>query len=279
MGPDVHPGPARRSSRSSTRSLTPGAIALAWSRARWPLFLFGAGAVAIPVQATGITTTDLADVGPFSPGQWTVLVVLFVGLAAVYVLQAGIVFRVARSGRRDRAEADGAPPRCGRRRALDRGGGAVVERRWASRSSSCCSLCWWACSGRCSVADLPPRRRPGRRRGHAAARCPRCTLYTSDGLELGAWFLPGPDADARRCFVANGNGGHRGMRAPLARALGAEGLAVLLFDYRGYGGNPGSPSEAGWPSTSGAAREFLLREAHVPPTGCSTSARASARRW
>jgi hypothetical protein len=81
--------------------LTPGAIALAWSRARWPLFLFGAGAVAIPVQAIGIATTDLADVGPFSPGQWAVLVVLFLGLAAVYVLQAGIVLRVARSGRRN----------------------------------------------------------------------------------------------------------------------------------------------------------------------------------
>jgi hypothetical protein len=81
--------------------LTPGAVALACSRARWPLFLFGAGAVAIPVQATGIATTDLADVGPFSAGQWAVLVVLFVGMAAVYVLQAVVVFRVARSGRRD----------------------------------------------------------------------------------------------------------------------------------------------------------------------------------
>jgi hypothetical protein len=81
--------------------LTPGAVALAWSRARWPLFLFGAGAIAIPVQAAGIATTDLADVGPFSTGQWAVLVVLFVGLAAVYVLQSVIVFRVARSGRRD----------------------------------------------------------------------------------------------------------------------------------------------------------------------------------
>ena len=81
--------------------LAPGAVALAWSRARWPLFLFGAGAVAIPVQAAGIATTDLADVGPFSTGQWAVLAVLFVGLAAVYVLQAVIVFRVARSGRRD----------------------------------------------------------------------------------------------------------------------------------------------------------------------------------
>lgn len=78
--------------------LAPGAVALAWSRARWPLVVFGAGAVAIPVQATGIATTDLAAVGPFSPGQWAVLTLLFVAIAAVYVLQAAIVYRVARGG-------------------------------------------------------------------------------------------------------------------------------------------------------------------------------------
>jgi hypothetical protein len=82
--------------------LTPGAVALAWSPARWPLFVFGAGAVAIPIQAAGIAQTDLAAVGPLSTGQWTVLVVLFVGMAAAYAVQAVIAYRVARSGRRDR---------------------------------------------------------------------------------------------------------------------------------------------------------------------------------
>jgi hypothetical protein len=78
--------------------LTPGAIALAWSRARWPVVVFGAGAVAIPVQAAGIATTDLAAVGPFSAGQWVALVALFVAMAAVYALQAVIAYRLARSG-------------------------------------------------------------------------------------------------------------------------------------------------------------------------------------
>jgi hypothetical protein len=82
--------------------LTPGAVALAWSRARWPLVVFGLGALAIPVQAIGIATTDLEAVGPLSTGQWVVLGALFVGMAAVYVLQAAIVYRLARSGRRDR---------------------------------------------------------------------------------------------------------------------------------------------------------------------------------
>ena len=89
--------------------LAPGAVALAWSRSRWPLFVFGAGAVAIPVQATGIATTDLADVGPLSTGQWALLTVLFVGMAAVYVLQAVVVFRVARSGRRNDEREQAAP--------------------------------------------------------------------------------------------------------------------------------------------------------------------------
>jgi uncharacterized protein len=90
-------------------------------------------------------------------------------------------------------------------------------------------------------------------------------LETSDGLRLGAWFVPGRDAGAPAVLVANGNGGHRGLRAPLAAALARRGLAVLLFDYRGYGGNPGSPSEEGLARDVRAARAHLLEEAGVPP--------------
>jgi hypothetical protein len=89
-------------------------------------------------------------------------------------------------------------------------------------------------------------------------------LTTADGLTLGAWFVPGPTTDAPAVLVANGNGGHRGLRAPLARALSAAGLGVLLFDYRGYGGNPGSPGEEGLALDVRAARSYLLEEAGVP---------------
>ncbi|TFV91351.1 alpha/beta fold hydrolase [Blastococcus sp. CT_GayMR16] len=88
-------------------------------------------------------------------------------------------------------------------------------------------------------------------------------LRTADGLELAAWYLPGPSPDAPAVLVANGNGGHRGMRAPLAQRLGEAGLSVLLFDYRGYAGNPGSPSEAGLALDVRAARSFLLEDAGV----------------
>ena len=90
-------------------------------------------------------------------------------------------------------------------------------------------------------------------------------LRTADGLELAAWYVPGSAPDAMTVLVANGNGGHRGVRAPLARALSDAGLAVLLFDYRGYGGNPGSPSEDGLALDVRAARDHLVEEVGVRP--------------
>ena len=90
-------------------------------------------------------------------------------------------------------------------------------------------------------------------------------LTTSDGLHLGAWWLPAADPRAPAVLVAPGNGGARNLRAPLARSLADEGLAVLLVDYRGYGGNPGSPSEEGLTRDVRAARQWLVDRAAVDP--------------
>lgn len=91
-------------------------------------------------------------------------------------------------------------------------------------------------------------------------------LRTSDGLSLGAWFVPAEEPGrGLAVLVANGNAGDRAGRAPLARALAERGLAVLLFDYRGYGGNPGSPSEAGLARDVRAAQRFLVGEAGMSP--------------
>lgn len=92
------------------------------------------------------------------------------------------------------------------------------------------------------------------------------TLETSDGLKLGAWFVaPRSSRTGIAVLVANGNAGNRSLRAPLARSLAREGLAVLLFDYRGYGGNPGSPSEDGLALDIRAAYRFLTEEEGIPP--------------
>ncbi|WP_433037725.1 alpha/beta hydrolase [Actinomycetospora sp. CA-053990] len=98
------------------------------------------------------------------------------------------------------------------------------------------------------------------------ARGQDVVLTTADDVRLGAWFVPasGPRRDVT-VLVANGNAGDRSMRAPLAAALSARGLDVLLFDYRGFGGNPGSPSEEGLYADARAARDHLVRDRGVPP--------------
>ena len=83
---------------------------------------------------------------------------------------------------------------------------------------------------------------------------------TADGLELTAWLLApegGPAAAASTILLAPGNAGNRAGRVPTARGLVARGHAVLLLDYRGYGGNPGSPSQTGLVADARAARDHL----------------------
>ncbi|MQS10355.1 alpha/beta hydrolase, partial [Streptomyces alkaliphilus] len=87
----------------------------------------------------------------------------------------------------------------------------------------------------------------------------------ADDTELTAWLLPPAEASSpgspgsphSTVVVANGNGGNRAGRVPLAEGLAERGHAVLLTDYRGYGGNPGDPRE------EVLAEDFLAAVARV----------------
>ena len=90
---------------------------------------------------------------------------------------------------------------------------------------------------------------------------------TDDGIRLQGWFVRSRPAPARfTVIVFNGNAGNRAYRAALAQALREHGLAVLLFDYRGFGGNDGSPTETGLAADAQAARAYLATRADVDPT-------------
>src|SRR6266567_1570713 len=81
---------------------------------------------------------------------------------------------------------------------------------------------------------------------------------TPDGLRLSGWFAPSTVTVAgATVLVFNGNAGDRSFRAPIAAALNQAGLSVLLFDYRGYGRNPGSPSEKGLVTDARTARAYV----------------------
>lgn len=97
-------------------------------------------------------------------------------------------------------------------------------------------------------------------------------IETDDGIRLNAWYFP-VDGDGPAVLVLPGNGGDRSMRAPLALALNRMGSSVLLVDYRGFGGNPGRPSEDGLGEDARAAQSWLAaREQEIVYFGESLGA-------
>ncbi|KUH97308.1 alpha/beta hydrolase [Mycobacterium sp. IS-3022] len=87
-------------------------------------------------------------------------------------------------------------------------------------------------------------------------------IETDDEIRLAGWFFP-VEGDAPAVLVFNGNAGDRSMRVPLASALNRMGCSVLLFDYRGYGGNAGRPSEEGLAADARSAQNWLAAQPGV----------------
>lgn len=81
-------------------------------------------------------------------------------------------------------------------------------------------------------------------------------LTTSDNVILNAWYKPAT-MDKPTILYLHGNAGHIGHRMYLARQFISQGFGVFLFDYRGYGGNKGRPTEAGLYRDGRAAIYFL----------------------
>jgi fermentation-respiration switch protein FrsA (DUF1100 family) len=88
-------------------------------------------------------------------------------------------------------------------------------------------------------------------------------LTTEDGLSLLSWYLPGHPGRPVIVYF-HGNGGHIGYRAERLLRFAREDYGVLMLEYRGYGSNPGTPSEAGFYADGRAALGFLDREGVAP---------------
>lgn len=81
-------------------------------------------------------------------------------------------------------------------------------------------------------------------------------LTTDDGLSLYAWYKKPKDKKTTIVYF-HGNGGQLCGRMPLVRQFLNHGYGVLLLSYRGYGGNPGKPSEQGLYRDARAALHYV----------------------
>lgn len=85
------------------------------------------------------------------------------------------------------------------------------------------------------------------------------TLTTSDGFDLAAhWRVP--DKGRPTIVWFHGNGGSLAGSADETALLAGQGYGVLLVSYRGYGANPGKPSEEGFYRDGRAAMQFLAEQ-------------------
>jgi fermentation-respiration switch protein FrsA (DUF1100 family) len=89
-------------------------------------------------------------------------------------------------------------------------------------------------------------------------------ITTADGIELHGWYVPA-GTGAPAVLFCHGNAGNISHRLEWLQIFHDMGLAVLLFDYRGYGRSRGAPDEPGTYRDAQAAWDFLTRSKGVAP--------------
>lgn len=126
---------------------------------------------------------------------------------------------------------------------------------------------------------------PSRARSLAAVEAPfgkgRChdlQCRTADGIQLNGWLVltdgtTAHDAEVVRALTDGtpvvlyfgGNGGHRLRRTRPVATLASLGAHVVIFDHRGYGENPGQPSEQHLADDARAVWTRLTQQLGVQP--------------
>ncbi len=99
---------------------------------------------------------------------------------------------------------------------------------------------------------------------HAGQGIGEVTTQTADGLTLTHWYRP-PDSPEKPVIVVfHGNAGHLGDRVPKLTPLIDAGFGLLFAGYRGYSGNPGSPTEDDLTADSSGLLDWLAGQGVGP---------------
>ncbi len=105
----------------------------------------------------------------------------------------------------------------------------------------------------------PGEERPDLAQSPVAALMREVAIPGADGLTLNAWYAaarPGLPT----ILYCHGNAGTLGGRAERTLPYLQRGYGMLLVAYRGYGGNPGSPTETGLYADGRAHLDWLLAQ-------------------
>jgi len=89
-------------------------------------------------------------------------------------------------------------------------------------------------------------------------------LESEDGERISARYLPAEGAD-RLLLYSHGNGEDLGYVLPLLETFQRAGIAVLGYDYPGYGTSTGTASESGCYAAIEAAYRYATGEAGFAP--------------
>jgi alpha-beta hydrolase superfamily lysophospholipase len=93
------------------------------------------------------------------------------------------------------------------------------------------------------------------------------SVQAPDGIKLTGYYWPGDPGDRDIILFFHGRGSNQGVAARYAEYLTGRGDHVMVVSYRGFGGNPGQPTQAALVADGRAyvakAREMMGADAHV----------------
>jgi pimeloyl-ACP methyl ester carboxylesterase len=89
-------------------------------------------------------------------------------------------------------------------------------------------------------------------------------VSTVDGLAIRGLASDIPPSAKCRVLFFHGNGGSAATRAQLVAPFFKLGAHVIVADYRGYGGNPGEPTETGLMHDARAFLKFAIDQSELP---------------
>jgi fermentation-respiration switch protein FrsA (DUF1100 family) len=109
---------------------------------------------------------------------------------------------------------------------------------------------------------IPVSPLPGTPKQNGVGEMSVVTVTTVDNLSLTGWFAPPKKPGGRVVVLFHGAGVHIGYNAFKERQLLDDGYGVFACEYRGFAGNPGTPTQDGLYMDGRAVMQWLKKQGY-----------------